>query len=260
MFLPNHSGDHSAGKVFKTPSNDYDIANKKYVDEISCGWTETATTTSTDLDVDVFARSNTAVALTINAAASSTSNSKLIELRSSSDTVVSSIDALGQFAIGPYVAAYPLTVYRSTGVCTVFYRGGSTSTGAARFLIGESTGAQRYGGFTRFSEAFGTVAKRGVMALYNQNKPILLSTGESYSGALKYDFYMVADGWIGVGTGTPEGALDVSSTTGGFIVPRMTTSQRTALTAVDGMIVYDTDVDAFYFYEAGAWVTGSGLV
>lgn len=32
MFLPNHSGDHSAGKT-GTPSNDLDIANKKYVDD-----------------------------------------------------------------------------------------------------------------------------------------------------------------------------------------------------------------------------------
>lgn len=33
MFLPNHSGDHSAGKQVSTPVNDLDIANKKYVDD-----------------------------------------------------------------------------------------------------------------------------------------------------------------------------------------------------------------------------------
>jgi len=52
-----------------------------------------------------------------------------------------------------------------------------------------------------------------------------------------------------------EGELEVSTTTGGFIVPRMTTTQRGALTAVDGMIVYDTDLNAFYFRENGSWVT-----
>jgi len=31
--IPNHSGDHSAGNVTKTPVNDNDIANKKYVDD-----------------------------------------------------------------------------------------------------------------------------------------------------------------------------------------------------------------------------------
>jgi len=33
MFLPNHSGDHSAGIVNTTPTTDTDIANKKYVDD-----------------------------------------------------------------------------------------------------------------------------------------------------------------------------------------------------------------------------------
>lgn len=32
MILPNHSGDHSAGRVLRTPSNDKDIVNKEYVD------------------------------------------------------------------------------------------------------------------------------------------------------------------------------------------------------------------------------------
>lgn len=64
-----------------------------------------------------------------------------------------------------------------------------------------------------------------------------------------------SDGNIGIGTFSPQGALDVSSTTGAFIVPRMTISQRDALTAVNGMIVYNTTNDQFNFYENGAWVT-----
>lgn len=61
-------------------------------------------------------------------------------------------------------------------------------------------------------------------------------------------------GKIGIGTLNPQGALDVFSTTGAFIVPRMTTAQRDALTAVNGMIVYNTSINAFNFRENGAWV------
>ena len=62
-------------------------------------------------------------------------------------------------------------------------------------------------------------------------------------------------GIVGIGTVFPQGALDVSSTTGGFIVPRMTTTQRNALTAVNGMIIYNASTNQFNFYENGSWVT-----
>src|SRR3989344_3344609 len=61
-------------------------------------------------------------------------------------------------------------------------------------------------------------------------------------------------GKVGIGTTSPQGVLDVVSTTGAFIVPRMTTVQRDALTAVNGMIVYNTTGNQFNFYENGAWV------
>ena len=32
LFIPNHSGDHSAGRVLRTATNATDIANKAYVD------------------------------------------------------------------------------------------------------------------------------------------------------------------------------------------------------------------------------------
>lgn len=66
---------------------------------------------------------------------------------------------------------------------------------------------------------------------------------------------ILGNGNVGIGTTNPQGALDVSSTTGALIVPRMTTVQRDALTAVNGMIIYNTTTDQFNFREAGAWVT-----
>ena len=66
---------------------------------------------------------------------------------------------------------------------------------------------------------------------------------------------LTANGRLGIG-GTPatSAALEVSSTTGAFLPPRMTTVQRDALTAVDGMIVYNLTTGALNYRKAGAWV------
>ena len=41
-------------------------------------------------------------------------------------------------------------------------------------------------------------------------------------------------------------------------IPSVTTTQRNALTAVNGMVVYDTDLNLFYKYENSAWSSFAG--
>ncbi len=60
-------------------------------------------------------------------------------------------------------------------------------------------------------------------------------------------------GNVGIGTTAPAGALDITSTTKGFLPPRMTTAQRTALTAVEGLTVYDLTLHKLYVYDGSAW-------
>ena len=58
---------------------------------------------------------------------------------------------------------------------------------------------------------------------------------------------------VGIGTNAPAGKLDITSTTGGLIIPRMTTTQKNALTPVNGMLVYDSTLDKFQGYQSGSW-------
>ncbi|MFA5952223.1 MAG: tail fiber domain-containing protein [Hyphomicrobium sp.] len=63
---------------------------------------------------------------------------------------------------------------------------------------------------------------------------------------------------LGIGTATPNASalLDVTSTTKGFLPPRMTTAQVTAIAApADGLIAYDTDTDTIKLRANGAWVS-----
>ncbi|MEP6712004.1 MAG: hypothetical protein ABJA37_06300, partial [Ferruginibacter sp.] len=48
--------------------------------------------------------------------------------------------------------------------------------------------------------------------------------------------------------------LDVSSTSKGLLIPRMTSIQRTGITSVaTGLQVFDTDTKSFWFYNGTAW-------
>lgn len=70
-------------------------------------------------------------------------------------------------------------------------------------------------------------------------------------------FAIVSNAQIGIGTNTPEAsaALDISSSDKGFLMPRMTSSQRDAISApVDGLAVFDTDTNSFWTYIEGSWV------
>ncbi|XLS29781.1 cell wall anchor protein [Flavobacteriaceae bacterium M23B6Z8] len=62
---------------------------------------------------------------------------------------------------------------------------------------------------------------------------------------------------VGIGTTTPDpsAVLDITSTTQGLLTPRMTTAERTAIaTPAQGLMVFDTDLDAFYYFDGAVWV------
>ncbi len=60
------------------------------------------------------------------------------------------------------------------------------------------------------------------------------------------------------GTGAPPNAsamLDISSTTSGLLIPRMTTAQRTAIAApATGLTVYDTTTNSYWYFDGTVWV------
>tara|TARA_R110002073_G_scaffold57778_4_gene146664 strand:+ start:71432 stop:72526 length:1095 start_codon:yes stop_codon:yes gene_type:complete len=66
---------------------------------------------------------------------------------------------------------------------------------------------------------------------------------------------------IGIGTTSPDASsvLDMTSTTKGVLIPRMTTVQRAAIaTPALGLQVYDTDSKAVWSYNGTEWVVGTG--
>lgn len=64
-------------------------------------------------------------------------------------------------------------------------------------------------------------------------------------------------GNVGIGTNAPNAAalLDVTSTTSGFLPPRMTTAQRDAIVSPpDGLVLYNSTTNKLQVRAASAWV------
>ncbi|HAS42690.1 MAG TPA: hypothetical protein DCS93_19575 [Microscillaceae bacterium] len=56
-------------------------------------------------------------------------------------------------------------------------------------------------------------------------------------------------------TADPSAILDIKSTTKGLLIPRMTTTQRENISSpAEGLLVYDIDLQGYYYYKSTAWV------
>ena len=98
--------------------------------------------------------------------------------------------------------------------------------------------------------------KTSLSAPGNETRINFVDSSGSIQGRIYHDFdddemyFDLADGFnFAVGAGN----FVLNSTTGALIVPRMTLAQRSAITGVNGMIVYDTNFNRFYGYQGGAW-------
>lgn len=69
--------------------------------------------------------------------------------------------------------------------------------------------------------------------------------------------YINAQEAIGINTSTPDASsiLDVVSTDKGVLIPRMTATQRTAISSpANGLLVYETTTNTFWFHNGTSWI------
>jgi hypothetical protein len=67
---------------------------------------------------------------------------------------------------------------------------------------------------------------------------------------------------VGIGTNTPDNSamLEVQSTTKGFLLPKMTSAQRSSIaTPANGLQVYDTNTNSIWYYNGTFWVNTQAM-
>ena len=64
---------------------------------------------------------------------------------------------------------------------------------------------------------------------------------------------------VGIGTSTPNAALEIKSTSNGFLPPRLTIAQRDAITnPVAGLVIYCSDCYDLEMFDGNNWKTMNG--
>jgi hypothetical protein len=79
-----------------------------------------------------------------------------------------------------------------------------------------------------------------------------------FSFLLSLIVFIICNGQgIGIGTNTPSNSavLDVTSTSKGLLIPRMTSAQRGAIVSpANGLMVYDITTSSFWYYNGAGWI------
>lgn len=91
----------------------------------------------------------------------------------------------------------------------------------------------------------------------DQNFKIRTHDGTDFHNAIVVDRL---SNRVGIGSDNPSGAVDIQSTTGALVPPRMTEAQRDALVSPpNGSVIYNTTSNKMNFLENGVWKDiGSG--
>jgi hypothetical protein len=140
----------------------------------------------------------------------------------------------------------------STGVISATTSSSAVSISVASLLAASSTG-----------DVYFSVGK----ALTNTNSALIgySTTGATapYAFMTTYgraasDLCVNTNGSVGMGTATPstKAKLEISSTTQGFLPPRMTTTQRDAITSPpEGLEIYNSTLKKKQFFNGTSWET-----
>ena len=114
---------------------------------------------------------------------------------------------------------------------------------------GDTTADITITGYT-FVQKYDITRAGSVLIGYDYNPTFVTNAGKHYASIWR-------SGQLGVGTSTPHASslIEIASTTQGFLPPRMTTTQKNAISSpANGLVIFDTTLNKLCVYTT-AWET-----
>ena len=125
------------------------------------------------------------------------------------------------------------------------WESGNLNTGGTNVLLGQGAGKSGTGSG---NVVIGNSAGNGMGAI--ANALIIENSSDITTPLIRGNFNTGSTGDIEI-----SGGLKVTTVTDALTVPRLTTTEKNALTPVNGMLLYDVTLNKFQGYENGAWAS-----
>lgn len=167
----------------------------------------------------------------------------------------------GTVGIGRLSTGSVLDIYRASATANLNIESG-LNTGLAYMSTTNNSGNGSYQGVSGSTAATfhsvvansvflrGSASSVAVVIQHDGAHPIIFNTNNAEVGRWE------STGNLNIGTVTdlPSSLVTMASTTKGFLPPRMTTTQKNAISSpAEGLIVYDVTLHALYGWNGSAW-------
>ena len=144
---------------------------------------------------------------------------------------------------------------------------GTNSQSSVSFV--SNVGSGLIGKYSSTTTTYKTVAASDLFLYNNTSAGDISILNDFPTGSIKFaaggsptaHITLTSVGSLGIGATSVNASaiLQADSTTKGFLPPRMTTTQKLAITSpATGLQVYDTTLNLMSFYNGSTWVTGGG--
>ena len=133
-------------------------------------------------------------------------------------------------------------------------------TGSGSFQFGEADGNQiTLLELGAWSAGTMPVSKGGTGNSSYTAGSVMFSDGTNIAQNNSKLFWDDANNKLGIGTNSPNASaiLDVSSSSKGILIPRLTASQKSAISSpTTGLLIFQTDAPSdFYYYNGSSWIS-----